>query len=266
MIPSIVFRNAIAMNNMATTLMKNRMYDDAYNVFFSAMHSFRFCALQNDLKYNHHHQQQPQFEVHSMHAFAERCVCASTGQTSTNSDHLIIIEPLYYSDLDCYDSAESIVESHTNSDCLRLYPIYIDRMVDSISTGRSNTNIDFECAILFYNCAIAHFCRWFERSTTSNFDSAIQLLVMGHKICIAEISNHVDDDRLWSTELTGFVFVETCILSTLTLLARMIPSKLVQEGQFFHVQLDILLSAAKAAATNDSELFGSTQSKSASVA
>jgi hypothetical protein len=257
-----VFRFAIAMNNIATLLIKRRLYSDALTVLNEAMAACRLYSLQpsqNPPMLDACDRSIDEFDSHDMQQRAEKLLCSAQNEHFFDS---ILIETVHVSDLEHIENITPVLLSH-NSEYPILFPICID---DLDFSDRSDTDIDFECGIMLYNCAIAHCCLWRSLSTLSSldrFESAVQLMLMCHKLCSETIITLEGDTPI----LKRFMHVEASMLSTLVLiLGKSSNSKHHDATKMFIVILKNIVAAAAEIAESDRHFFGQNESKSAAAA
>jgi hypothetical protein len=309
-----VFRHAFSMSNIAIKLLKRRCYRDALQVLSDAIFCIRQQQMVDDMmisqqqgEKNQHNNntnttnnviankvstnnQQGQeetsvtnFRFRELHQRAERILFSSDRSYAGHSPLVVELAEvqLYASDMQCLGSVERTLVSHILSSSPKLFPIYIDEL-DYPSEDGMEHDMDFEVSILFYNCAIAHYCLWqsingsVNQPPTNNlhFDCAVQLFIMSHELC-SETIFYLDNKEtplacklmhIDAINLTTLVFILRRQQSSS--LNRSVPSQDENNTtiMMFNSIIEKLICAAKMTAYKSLVLFGNITIAAAAAA
>jgi hypothetical protein len=275
------FRYALSMNNIATSLLRRRLYRDALQVFSDAIFCVRQQQVGDSIQNQCNNNQQTQenmnndFKLKIMYQHAENLVFSEDCPFTCHLE-IELSNPIYARDLQCFDNIEHLFYSQISS-VPNIFPILIDDANFS-SDDVAENDMDFEFCILFYNCAIAHYCLWQSESDIVDqlpihFNAAVQLLIMAHEHCSETLFYLESKETQLASKL---MHVNAITLMTLLLILRQrsLSSSLTRSShdekdsaiRMFQSFLEKLVSTAKMTAYQSYLLFGNIVVKTAGAA
>lgn len=171
---NIIYRNAIALNNLAIHLLEKHCYRQAQETFQDAILLMKHAKSHIPLRRSH------QQECYQKYNSALK-VATQVLNAKTNIKNLLMIQTILTSTINHFSVFQRIISDSCVSN---IYPILIDDIDCSTTIDCDN---DYECAIMLYNyslvsVAFSH-CQVTRASIpmrSHNLKSAIQLLQMSH--------------------------------------------------------------------------------------
>lgn len=205
---NMIYRNSIALNNMAIHLLEKQSFRQAAKTFQDAALLMKYSKSATPMKEN------DQLECSKIyHGALERFLHFQNLPLKISNS--VIIHAIFTSSINHYSVFERIVTDQCFYNII--HPIRID---DFDIHSRSDNDNDFECAILLYNFSLAFFAMSLDQCPRichtiklNHQRMAAKLLRMSHKT-FSNIGEGVvcDND---STCITEYLIAEVTIISTL---------------------------------------------------